>query len=144
MRFLNFEITARATRCMRETVQDFSARQGNLAAHPPRSSGTNQFSARLWPQARVLGLLGITSRRLWRHPDGLTWPTSFAIRKFSRASASVGLVLRRAFETCASTNPPQRHAAQKKKYLAASSSPGAQVGALASPSPVASGSDVWE
>jgi isovaleryl-CoA dehydrogenase len=56
------------------------------------------------------------------------------MEELSRASASIGLVLRRAFEPVRQPDPPQRHDAQKKRHLPKLVS-GEHVGALAMSEP---------
>ncbi len=91
---------------LRKTVCDFA--QDKIAPRADEIDRTNTFPRDLWPQMGELGLHGITVEEEYGG-SGLGYLAHcVAMEEISRASASVGLVLRRAFQSVRQPDPPQR------------------------------------
>ena len=85
---------------------DFSSHE--IAPRAAEIDKSNQFPRDLWPKIGALGLHGITVEEEYGG-SGLGYlEHCIAVEEISRASAAVGLVLRRAFQPLRQPDPPQR------------------------------------
>ena len=101
----NFDLGETAD-AIRETVRDFA--QEKIAPRAEEIDRTNLFPRDLWPQMGELGLHGITVEEEYGGTGLGYLEHVIAMEEVSRASASVGLVLRRPFESLRQPDPPQR------------------------------------
>ena len=106
IRAFNFDLGETAD-AIRETVRDFA--QDKIAPRAEEIDRTNQFPRDLWPAMGELGLHGITVEEEYGGAGSGYLEHVVAVEEVSRASASVGLVLRRAFEPLRQPDQPQRH-----------------------------------
>ena len=103
---LNFGLDE-SVEMLRQSVQGFAAAE--VAPRAAEIDRDNLFPADLWRKMGDLGLLGITVEEEWGGAGMGYLAHVVAMEELSRASASVGLELRRPFQPLRQPDPPQRH-----------------------------------
>ena len=91
---------------LRDSVRSFAA--DKISPRADEIDRSNTFPRDLWPELGKLGVHGITVEEEWGGAGLGYLEHCVAMEEISRASASVGLVLRRAFEPVRQPDPPQR------------------------------------
>ena len=91
---------------LRKSVGDFA--QDRIAPRADEIDRNNEFPRELWPEMGALGLHGITVEEEYGGAGLGYLAHCVAMEEISRASAAVGLVLRRPFQSLRQPAQPQR------------------------------------